>query len=107
LIVEWFEAEGSADVIRDDKGNYKMLDGLAGELQSGKSLQLSRSGKGALDPVKTVGDTAAHHRFYITPKTDLDQIGHDLRKLLTELLEQVQKASARRKETKRATLTVT
>jgi hypothetical protein len=85
LLIDSFEKANHSDAIKH-QGEYVGLAEVIGIASSGKFIKLSRGSSKALSSVKGVGDTAAHHRTYITVKSDIDEISHDFRKLVSELM---------------------
>ena len=63
-----------------------MLDALVATIASDKAMSLGRNTPATMRDVKTIGDTAAHDRTYITPKLDLDDIRLRYRHMIQELL---------------------
>jgi len=86
LILEAFKAKNAEAAIKTSKDEFMMMEGLIGVLSSGQQIKLSRSSKPALDPIKTVGDIAAHSPHHITTRKDVDAIAPQLRVLISELL---------------------
>lgn len=87
LIVEAFRAKNAEAAIRvGGSGDFFLMEGLVGVLSSGKYIRLSRSGRAALEPIRTLGNTAAHSPHYVTTKQDMDGISRDARMLISELL---------------------
>lgn len=85
LLIDAFEKANHSDAIKH-QGEYVGFADVIGIACSGKFLKLSRGSSKALSSVKAVGDTAAHHRTYITVKSDIDEVSHDFRKLVSELM---------------------
>jgi hypothetical protein len=73
LIIECYVTDGRAHDIQRN-GVFVMLDALVAAITSDKAMSLSRNTPATMRAVKTIGDTAAHDRTYITPKLDLDDI---------------------------------
>ncbi len=92
LIVEMFKAKRLDSAIKTSRGDNMMLDGLIGVLNSGAHIKLSKSSRPALEPIKVVGDTAAHSLHHITTKQDLDGISNSVRVLISELLSIIDQA---------------
>jgi hypothetical protein len=84
LLIEAFDAQGKIADILDGK-EIKQLSDILGTVKSGNSLRISRSSRPILERVKQVGDTAAHGRYYLSTKKDLDELNPTFRHLLTEL----------------------
>jgi hypothetical protein len=64
---------------------FLMLDKLISHFASDKSFSKSRDLVKALQRIKSMGDTAAHSRYYLTLKHDLDDVRFEARKVVTEL----------------------
>ena len=84
LLIEVFEAQGQADLIKQSDGNYKMLNGIISAL-GGSTIRLARGIDKTMTDVKKVGDNAAHGRSHITKKNDINDLKIDYRKLISEL----------------------
>jgi len=85
LIVEAFKAKGAEAAIKRGDG-YMLLEELAGVLSSGQHIKLSKSAKPGLEPIRVLGNTAAHSPHHITKKPDVDNISNHVRVLVSELL---------------------
>ena len=85
LIIDAYTSKGLDTNIRDSDGNLKMMNGLINALKSGQPFRLSRNAPQYLDHLKTLGDTAAHSRNYITKKKDIDDFSQKYRMLIEEL----------------------
>lgn len=85
LIIECYVTAGRGHEIQRN-GVFVMLDALVAAITSDKSMSLSRNTPSTMRDLKTIGDTAAHDRTYITPKLDLDDIRLRYRHMIQELL---------------------
>lgn len=85
LLVEAFVANNCRAEI-EVGGRFLMLDDLINKIKVHPNFALSRTSKTSLDPIKQVGDVAAHRRTYIAQKQDIDDIKTGLRHLVAELL---------------------
>lgn len=85
LMIEAFERLGHAEEIKDGK-NYRPLSELIGLAGSGRWIKLHRGSVETMEKVKEVGDTAAHHRIYITRKSDIDEVKLPFRRVISELM---------------------
>jgi len=85
LLIEAFEASGKSSAIKDASG-YKGLADIIDMAKSGQHIRLSRNCPRALDRIKSIGDTAAHDRAYITSQQDMDDIALEFRRVISELL---------------------
>lgn len=85
LIVEAFKARGAEAAIKKADG-YMLLEELVGVLSSGQYIKVSKSARPGLEPIRVVGNTAAHSPHHITKKQDVDNISNHARVLVSELL---------------------
>ena len=85
LIIEAYLDKGHDDQIRDGDGNLKMMNGLISALKSGQAFKLSRNAPKYLEDLKTLGDTAARSRNYITKQKDIEDFAQKFRILIDEL----------------------
>jgi hypothetical protein len=85
LIIESYVTAGRAHEIQKN-GVFVTLDAIVTAITSDKVMSLSRNTPATMRDVKTVGDTAAHDRTFITPKLDLDDIRLRYRHMIQELL---------------------
>lgn len=85
LLIEAFDKTGNLNLITDENGDFKMLKGIVGKISSAGDLRLSRTARPALDIVKRLGDQAAHHRYHVTTKSDIDTVAVAFRSLVSEL----------------------
>lgn len=85
LLIEAFETAGKGSAIKDASG-YKGLGDIIDTAKSGHHIKLSRNCPRALDRIKSIGDTAAHDRAYITSQQDMDDISLEFRRVISELL---------------------
>ncbi len=85
LIIDAYNSLGQDEKIRDATGHIVMMNGLINALKSGHTFKLSRNTPGYLETLKTLGDTAAHSRSYITKKKDIDDFSQKFRMLIEEL----------------------
>lgn len=86
LIIDCYVTAKRAHEIQRD-GVFLMLDSLITVITSDRSIVLGRNTPNTMREVKTIGDTAAHDRTYITPKLDLDDMRLRYRHLIQELLD--------------------
>ncbi len=86
LLVECFEHTGKIAVIQESDGNLKMLDAVIGKAKSAHHIRLPRGTPSLIDKIKEVGDTAAHDRYHITTKQDIDEFRTGFRKVVSQLL---------------------
>jgi hypothetical protein len=85
LIVEVYIAKRRADEIKSN-GVFFDLSKLIARIKGDSALHLARESGKTIDKVKDLGDTAAHHRTYITQKQDIDEVRSNYRKLIVELM---------------------
>ncbi|MDD5543794.1 MAG: hypothetical protein PHX83_11525 [Acidobacteriia bacterium] len=85
LIIECYVAAGRPHEIQKN-GVFVMLDALVSTITTDKSILVGRNTPPTMRDVKTLGDTAAHDRTYITPKLDLDDLRLRYRHMIQELL---------------------
>lgn len=71
--------------IKDDNGNYFMLEKICSNAKNNKTLSLSRV-KNDLDSIRDLGNFAAHRILYNTTKHDIDIKRDKIRALFEELL---------------------
>jgi hypothetical protein len=87
LIIEIYIHLRRVDEIRRADGAFLMLDPLIRFIRSDTAVTLGRNAPSTMEEVKAMGDTAAHHRTYITQQIDLDDIKAKYRRLIAELLQ--------------------
>jgi hypothetical protein len=85
LLILAFEHRGAEGAIKDH-GEYLMLKDIIKVARSGHHIKLARGNGDILEKVKQVGDTAAHSKSYVTTKTDVDDLKHDLRRAVSDLM---------------------
>lgn len=85
LIIEVYIHHGREQEVRQN-GSFMMLNGLIAHIISDPLVAKSRSFDRVINVIKDVGDTAAHHRTYITPKEDIDDNRQQMRRIISELL---------------------
>ncbi|MDY6948269.1 MAG: hypothetical protein SXG53_21385 [Pseudomonadota bacterium] len=86
LIIEIYIALRRAPEIRPGSG-FLMLDALIRKIKADSAIVLSRGAPSTMDEVKSLGDTAAHDRNYITEPIDLsDDFRLRYRRLIRELM---------------------
>lgn len=85
LVIEIYVSQGRQAEIRQG-GVFMQFSNLITYVINDASVTTSRSFGNGLNLVKDLGDTAAHHRTYITPKQDIDDNKTALRRIINELL---------------------
>jgi hypothetical protein len=63
-----------------------MLDAILKKAFSGKHIRLAKGTDKTLMKVKEIGDAAAHNRYYITKKQDIEEFRAGFRRVVSELL---------------------
>jgi hypothetical protein len=86
LIIELFESRRLEARIKDPNGHFLMLDNLIARLESEPDVSLSRNTKTGLRKLKELGDKSAHNRRFNAQKSDIDQLGADVRAATEELM---------------------
>lgn len=86
LIIEVYESKGRSVFIKKDNGEFYMMSGLIGKIESDSELNLGRESKKSLSDIKSVGDRSAHNRRWLARKMDLDELRSPLRLVIEELL---------------------
>lgn len=85
LLIKSYENLKIEDEIKDNNGNYFMLEKICNNAKNNKTLNLSRL-RNNLDSFRDLGNFAAHRILYNTTKSDIDDKKDKLRALLEELL---------------------
>lgn len=85
LLIEAFVNSGAQAAI-ERKGVFVGLDEVLATARSGQHVKLPRGCVNLLEKVKEIGDTAAHDRFHLTGKQDIDEIRFGFRKSISQLL---------------------
>jgi len=85
LIIEVFIQK---QMTQDIKNNYGFLelDKLIVKITNHPQINLNRNAHATMEKIKTIGDTAAHDRTYITQIEDINELKNDIRKTIYELL---------------------
>jgi hypothetical protein len=86
LLVECFHHAGKLAEIQKPDGNLEMLDAIVRKAKGGQHIRLPRGTPDLIDKIKEVGDTAAHDRYHITAKQDIDEFRTGFRKVISQLL---------------------
>jgi hypothetical protein len=86
LIIAVYEQESRQTQIKGGDGNFLMLSGLIDRLLADTSFHLGRETKAGLPRIKELGDRAAHNRYFVASKADVDKVIGDLRVIVPELL---------------------
>lgn len=85
LLILSFEANGIQNEIKDDNGDYMMLEKIVAKAIGSTILNISRSKKG-YNSVRDLGNFAAHKIHFNTKKKDIDDLTQIYRVILEELL---------------------
>lgn len=85
LIIEAYISTRRSHEIQKN-GIFLSLEPLIATITNDKTMVLGRNIPATMRDVKTIGDTAAHDRTYITPKLDLDDVKLRYRRMIQELL---------------------
>jgi hypothetical protein len=86
LIIEVYEAHGSAQAVKDRNDNFLMLGDLVSTILKDTAWNLGREAKIHLPEIKSLGDRSAHNRRYVATKPDVDKVLDGLRVIADELL---------------------
>ncbi|MBN1652198.1 MAG: hypothetical protein JXA30_00315 [Deltaproteobacteria bacterium] len=85
LIIEVYIHQGRQAQIQND-GVFKMLDGLIKVITTDTDITLRRDSRRTMSDIKSMGDTAAHDRVYLTKQQDIDDVKAQYRRMIEELL---------------------
>lgn len=85
-IIEVYEGNKISDKIKDDTGNYFMLERLVDLILNEKSWSLSRTTKEHLPYFRVLGNLSAHGKFFHAKREDLDKYAINFRSVIEELL---------------------
>ena len=86
LLVSCFEYAGELASVEKPDGTLEMLDSLIRKAKSGQHFRLPRGTAKSIDKIKEVGDTAAHDRYHLTTKQDIDEFRVSFRKVISHLM---------------------
>ena len=67
-------------------GEYISLSAIIKKACDSSKLDLSKSAKNSLDPMRVKGNLSAHNPFYTARKSDLDKYNDSFRQIIEELL---------------------
>lgn len=85
LAIEAFDRKGHLSVVKEPTGEIKSMSGVVATLKSGRPIKLGRGANKSLDACKEIGDRAAHNRWHVTSKLDVDHVAVEFRSLISEL----------------------
>ena len=86
LIIESFENNNIAQVIKNSSGDFYYLSDLISKTLSEPSWNLSRNARQALPKLKDIGDKSAHSRRFNAVRNDIDKINAEIRVVVQELV---------------------
>jgi len=86
LIIESFENNNIAQVIKNQSGDFFYLSDLISKTLSQPSWNLSRNARQALPKLKDIGDKSAHSRRFNAVRNDIDKINSEIRVVVQELV---------------------
>jgi len=86
VIIELYEHEGKAQLIKDTSGDFFMLKRLIATVLKDNDVSLSRNVKKALPDLKDLGDLSAHSRRFVAKRHDIDDVQKKFRISLEEFL---------------------
>lgn len=86
LIIETYEHRGTADLLKNPDGDYRMFSGLLGVVESDRSLSLGRNSLQGLKDFKKLGDLSAHNRRFNAQQDDIDRVRDGLRVAVEEFV---------------------
>lgn len=86
LIIEVYEADGRAVLLKGADGHFQMFAGLLGVLEADKTYNLGRNAVQGLKAFKALGDLSAHNRRFNARRDDIDRIRDGLRVAVEELV---------------------
>lgn len=86
LIIESFENNNIAQVIKSQSGDFFYLSDLISKMLSEPSWNLSRNARKALPKLKDIGDKSAHSRRFNAVRNDIDKINPEIRVVVQELV---------------------
>jgi len=85
LLIESYVHLGIDNIIKDNNGNYMMLEGICSDAAHNLVLNLSRNTKDSLSKIRDLGNFAAHKITYNTRKSDIDKLASTIRVCFEEL----------------------
>ncbi len=86
LTIEVYVHQGRQHEIRSSDGRLIGLEKLIRHVRQDKKLTLGRNTPATMDDIKDIGDAAAHDRYYITSKQDVDDVKRKYRRMIQTLL---------------------
>lgn len=85
-IIEAFEHKGIANKIKGTDDNYFPLSALVAVALAEPSFTLSRKAKKSLPQLRDMGHMAAHGRYFLTTKDDMERVRFGCRIVMEEFL---------------------
>lgn len=85
LLIRAYSKLGIDSEIKNDQGNYIMLEGITNNAKSNTTLALTREPKKNLDNIRDAGNYSAHTIYYNATKKDIDDIKKAFRLTIEEL----------------------
>lgn len=86
LIIESFENNNIAHMIKNQTGDFFYLSDLISKTLAESSWNLSRNARQALPKLKDIGDKSAHSRRFNAVRNDIDKINPQIRVVVQELV---------------------
>ena len=86
LLILCYQEQGIDDEIKDDKGNYQLLNSIVKNAKTNKTLKLSRN-KLQYDSFRKLGNYSAHNIYYVGTAKEVDEIKLDYKAMMDELYE--------------------
>lgn len=86
LLIHSYEANNVEQEIKNEKNDYHNLAFITKNAEKNSTLSLSRNTKSSLEPIRKLGNFAAHKIYYNTKKKDIDDLSFEYRATIEELL---------------------
>ncbi|SIS91043.1 DUF4145 domain-containing protein [Neptunomonas antarctica] len=86
LLIHSYENHGIDSEIKDNSGNFKMLNHIVSNAKTNSILALSRNTKEAIEDYRTLGNFSAHKIFYNAKRKDINAAQKEFRASVEELL---------------------
>lgn len=85
LLIDAFENAGHGPAIKQ-AGQYIQFGDMIGIARGGQYIHLQRGTPKILESIASKGGTGAHDRYYITKRSDVDDMKSEVRKVVAELM---------------------
>jgi hypothetical protein len=85
LLIEAFENAGHGPAIKR-ASQYMQFGDMISVARGGQHIHLQRSTPKVLESIASKGGTGAHDRYYITKRSDVDDMKSEVRKAVAELM---------------------